>query len=213
MSMIDWRIQGEEIGICNCAWGCPCQFNALPTLGYCNAGAAIHVNHGHFGPTSLDGLNFGGLFKWPGPIHEGNGEAQPFIDERATPEQRNAILTILSGQESLPGANMFSVFASTLTKLHEPIFSPIQFQLDIEKREGRFSVGPMVNGKTEPIRNPMTGEAQRVQVNMPGGFEFTQAEFASGTLKTHGAAIQLDLLDRHSHVCKLHMTGRGVERD
>ena len=94
MTMIDWRIQGVEIGICNCSWGCPCQFNALPTLGHCSAGAAIHVEHGHFGSTSLDGVNFGGLFKWPGPIHEGSGEAQPLIDERATPEQRNAILTI-----------------------------------------------------------------------------------------------------------------------
>src|SRR5690242_10480914 len=30
-----WRIAGEEAGGCNCAWGCPCQFNALPTHGRC----------------------------------------------------------------------------------------------------------------------------------------------------------------------------------
>lgn len=213
MAMIDWRIQGEEIGICNCSWGCPCQFSALPTNGFCSAGAAIHVDRGHFGKTSLDGLSFGGLFKWPGPIHEGNGEAQPFIDERATPEQRSAILTILSGQESEPGANMFSVFASTLTKLHDPIFLPIKFRLDMEKREASFSVPGVVEGRTDPIRNPVTGEAQRVQVNMPGGFEFTSAEFASGTLKTQAAAISQDWSGRHSHLCKLHMTGQGVIRD
>jgi len=211
--MIDWRIQGVEIGICNCSWGCPCQFNALPTLGHCSAGAAIHVEHGHFASTPLDGLNFGGLFKWPGPIHEGSGEAQPLIDERATPEQRNAILTILSGQESLPDANMFSVFASTLTKLHEPVFLPFKFQLDMDKREASFSVPGVVEGRSEPIRNPTTGEAQRVQVNMPGGFEFTSAEFASGSLKTQNAALQFDWSGRHSHLCKLHMTGTGVVKN
>jgi hypothetical protein len=212
--MIDWRIQGVEIGICNCAWGCPCQFNALPTNGSCSASAAIHVDRGHFGSTSLDGLNFGGLFKWPGPIHEGKGEAQPLIDERATPEQRSAILTILSGQESLAGANMFSVFASTLTKLHDPVFLPFKFQVDIDKREGYFLVPEIVEGKAEPIRNPITGDAQRVQVNMPGGFEFTSAEFASGTLKTQkDAAIKLDWSGRHSHLCHLHLTGQGVVRN
>jgi hypothetical protein len=211
--MVDWRIQGEGIITCSCSWGCPCQFNALPTNGFCHAGAAAHIDRGHFGSTTLDGLNFVTLYAWPGAVHQGNGEAQHFIDQLATPQQRSVILTILSGQESVPGATMFSVYASTLSKLHDPLFLPITFQLDMEKREGRFTVQGVVEGKSEPIRNPVTGEAQRVQVNLPGGFEFTSAEFASGTLKTQGAAIQLDWTGRHSHLWKLHMTGQGVVRD
>lgn len=27
--MTAWRIVADETGTCNCAWGCPCQFNAL----------------------------------------------------------------------------------------------------------------------------------------------------------------------------------------
>jgi hypothetical protein len=27
------RIAGEEVDNCNCSWGCPCQFSALPTAG------------------------------------------------------------------------------------------------------------------------------------------------------------------------------------
>jgi hypothetical protein len=30
-----WRISGDAVGSCNCAWGCPCQFNAEPTHGRC----------------------------------------------------------------------------------------------------------------------------------------------------------------------------------
>src|ERR1700731_4917312 len=29
---IKWRIAGEEVGNCNCSWGCPCQFNAIEPI-------------------------------------------------------------------------------------------------------------------------------------------------------------------------------------
>ncbi len=35
--MIDWAIKGREFANCNCSYGCPCQFNALPTDGTCKA--------------------------------------------------------------------------------------------------------------------------------------------------------------------------------
>ncbi|MGH7791930.1 MAG: DUF1326 domain-containing protein, partial [Thermodesulfobacteriota bacterium] len=68
-----WSIAGEEIASCNCAWGCPCQFNALPTQGRCEALHAFQIQKGHFGDTKLDGLRFARIYWWPGPVHEGNG--------------------------------------------------------------------------------------------------------------------------------------------
>ena len=211
--MVDWEIKGQEISICSCSWGCPCQFNSPPTNGYCHAGLAAHMDRGQFGSISFDGLNFVTLYRWPGPVHMGDGELQAFVDERATPEQRTAIVTILSGRESVPGANAFSVYASVVSKVYDPVFLPIAFQFDVERRKGSFSVKGLMEGETEPIRNPVTGEEQHVAVSMPFGFEFTSAEFASGTLKTHGGTIPLDLRGRHSHLFKLHMTGQGVVRD
>ena len=211
--MVDWRMQGQQMAICSCSWGCPCQFNSPPTNGYCHAGLAAHIDRGQFGPVSLDGLNFVTLYRWPGPVHLGDGEMQSFIEERATPEQRTAIVTILSGRESVPGANQFSVYSSTLSKAYDPVFLPISFQLDIEKRKGHFSVQGVMDGESEPIRNPVTGDEQRVAVSLPAGFEFTLAEFASGTLKTQGGTIQLDLRARHSHLFRMHTTGQGMVRD
>jgi hypothetical protein len=37
MAYVDWKMQGIQISHCNCAVGCPCQFNALPTHGRCEA--------------------------------------------------------------------------------------------------------------------------------------------------------------------------------
>src|SRR3712207_4988490 len=100
--------------LCNCAYGCPCQFNALPTKGHCEAVVGILVDHGHHGDTKLDGVKFGGVFQWPGPIHEGHGQAVPVIDDRASPAQRDAILRIMSGQDTEPGATFFQVYFSML---------------------------------------------------------------------------------------------------
>ena len=38
--------------------------------------------------------------KWPGPIHEGNGERQIIIDDKATAEQKDALEKILSGEDT-----------------------------------------------------------------------------------------------------------------
>jgi hypothetical protein len=89
-----WRLIGHHAGSCNCDWACPCQFNANPTHGYCEAILGWHIDEGTFGDVTLDGVRFGFAVHWPGAIHEGNGVAQPVIGEGASDEQRDAILAI-----------------------------------------------------------------------------------------------------------------------
>ena len=86
--MTYWEFTGRELVNCTCEYGCPCQFNALPDKGHCYAVAGIQIDEGKHGDTSLDGLKIGAIFKWPGAIHEGNGEALAFVDERASEAQR-----------------------------------------------------------------------------------------------------------------------------
>ena len=47
--MIDWKIVGEELAICNCNYGCPCQFGVLPTKGNCEAVVVFDFHKGHYG--------------------------------------------------------------------------------------------------------------------------------------------------------------------
>ena len=111
--MTYWEFTGRELVNCTCEYGCPCQFNALPDKGHCYAVAGIQIDKGKHGETALDGLKIGAMFKWPGAIHEGNGEALAFVDERASEEQREALLKIMTGQDTDPFATMFAVYAST----------------------------------------------------------------------------------------------------
>jgi hypothetical protein len=41
----------------------------------------MRIDEGHFGDVSLAGLTWCGLFAWPGPIHEGQGEALVVISK------------------------------------------------------------------------------------------------------------------------------------
>ena len=211
MATVTWMLKGRNFSHCNCNYGCPCQFNALPNKGFCEAVMGLAIEEGHHGATRLDGLKFGGVFHWPGPIHEGHGEAQPVVDARATPAQREAILRIMSGQDTEPGATFFQVFASTLDKVHDPVFADIDLDIDIDARRARYVVPGLIEARGEPILNPVTREQHRVRIDMPGGFEFTQAEAGRGWARTRGA-IPLALTDSHAHFARLHMTGTGVMR-
>src|ERR1700730_4059578 len=114
--MTQWEIKAKELANCNCAYGCPCQFNALPTKGHCEAAVAMEIEEGHHGDVKLDGLRMGAIFQWPGAVHEGRGKCQPFIDERADEKQREALLKIMSGQDTDSMATVFAVYFSTLEK-------------------------------------------------------------------------------------------------
>ena len=209
MAFVDWSIKGPEIAICNCNWGCPCQFNSLPSQGNCRAALGLRIDEGHFGKVRLDGLKIAATFAWPGAVHEGRGQAQIIIDERATPEQREGLLKIASGQETEPFATFFNVYAAMTEKFHEPLFKPIEFESDMEERRARFSVAGIVEGSTEPIRNPVTGQPHRARVTLPHGFEYHEAEYASSAAHATGA-VPLDWKGRHGHLAMLQMGPNGV---
>lgn len=209
--MTPWEIKAKEFANCNCAYGCPCQFNALPTNGNCEAVVAMEIERGHYGDIKLDGLRMGGIFQWPGAVHEGHGKCQPFVDVGADEKQREALLKIMSGQDTDPMATMFAVYFSTLEKVYDPIFAPIEFEVDVDGRKGRYVVPGLVEARGEPIKNPVTGAEHRVRIELPHGFEYELAEIGSGTSTTRGH-IRLDLKSSYGQFAYLHLNNQGVVR-
>ena len=210
--MTQWEFKGRELVNCTCEFGCNCQFNALPDKGHCHAVAGIVIDEGYHGETRLDGLKIGAIFKWPGAIHEGNGEALAFVDQRATEEQRNALLRIMTGQDTDPFATMFAVYASTVTTMHEPVFTDIDFDVDVEGRTGRLKIDGYVEMHGEPIRNKVTGEESRAQIVLPAGFEYEVADIGSASSRTTGGPVQVEFSDTYGQFAKLHLNSQGVVR-
>lgn len=207
-----WTIRGREFVNCNCAYGCPCQFSSPSTHGFCEAAVGIVIDEGRFNEIKLGGFNVVYLIKWPGEIASGNGTRQLIIDERADARQRQAIETIVGGGATQPGTTHFYVFASTVSKRLETLFKPIEMSIDIEARRANIKVDGLVEILGEPLIDPFSKQETRKGIHLPGGFEFTYAEVASGRSKVT-AGITLDLKDSHGHFCELHMNQDGVIRE
>jgi hypothetical protein len=84
-----WMFKSETYDNCNCAVNCGCQFNLPTTHGYCQSAFVGTIVEGHFDDTPLAGLNWAGLYKWPGEIAEGGGRRQIVIDERRQAPDRH----------------------------------------------------------------------------------------------------------------------------
>lgn len=196
-----WSLEGAWFKNCNCDPGCPCDFNQAPTHGHCEGIIGMRVDRGHFGDVSLDGLKFAGAAYWPGRIDEGDGHIVPIVDESADDAQRNAILTILSGQA---GGTIFEIFSAVCPHVREPVFAPIDFEFDIESRRGRLKAGDLIDTEVESLKGIGSEEPYRVLVEIPGGFEYTgpdgKAETAlAKTLKVRaGGELDYEHADSHS---------------
>ena len=107
---------------------------------------------------------------------------------------------------------MFAVYASTVTELFDPIFAPIDFEVDVNGRTGRLVVNGVIDMKGEPIRNKITGEQSRARIDLPDGFEYTLAEIGSGTTKTSGN-IKLEMANSYGQFANIHLGNHGVVRN
>lgn len=164
---IPWEIKGDYFEACNCDYGCPCNFSGFPSKGACEANTAFTVREGRRGDTDLAGVTVFQTLMWPGAIHEGNGKAAVFIDEKATEEQRNAILSILTaGDGGLP----WEILATTVTEIKGPFFVPVSIEWNGMKTKASV---PGAEVELAPHKNPVTGEEHEVHTVLPGGFVWT----------------------------------------
>jgi hypothetical protein len=184
-----WRIAGEEAVTCNCAWGCPCQFNANPTTGRCHAVAVHDIREGHYGSVDLAGLKIGQIVSWPGPLHEGNGTRLWIIDERASQPQRDALTAMGSGTQ---GGAYFEIFAAICPHTTGIVFKPIELTMNRERRTATIHIPGVAECAAEPIKNPVSGEEHRAKIVLPNGFEYTEAEMGNAVRISSTAGGPLD---------------------
>lgn len=208
MATVKWRLKGKYLKSCNCDPGCPCEFWARPTYTKCEGMLGMHVDEGHFGTTSLEGLNWVVQYRWPGPLHEGHGTILPILDERATLAQREAILTILSGKA---GGGWFQVVASLVSTVLEPIRAHIDFRLDLKKRRGWVAVPGLFETTVEPIKNLATGAVVAVDMLLPGGLEYKRGIVCEAVNRS-GGPLAYDIARGHTTLAYVEQTHAGLKR-
>ena len=175
-----WKIHAYYLDACNCDWGCPCQFNAKPTHGYCDGVSGIHIIDGSYdNAVKLDGFNMALIGSWPGPVHEGRGKACYYIDDRCNDRQFEALSKIITGRAGSGGP--FLVYASIIEEYDEPKRARIKFQSkgirsSMAIRDSEIDI---IETSLVPILNPVTGKVHRAIIELPEGFEATRMQQAS----------------------------------
>lgn len=187
-----WHISGHVVLACNCDYGCPCNFNGLPTTGKCEGNWNWLIEEGHFGDVPLKGIAFGVAVNWPRAIHEGDGEALIVIDERADERQRAAVLALLSGQVGGP----WKIIATTLSKVHEPQFAP--FEITAASFRSRVRAGDFFTLDVEPVRNKVTNAEVHPRAILPEGFVFREADLGASTTFRVRGPVSFDHAGRYA---------------
>jgi hypothetical protein len=145
-----WNLTGTYFEACNCNVACPCVFTSDPTYGNCTVLLAWHIERGKHGDVALDGLNTSLAIYSPGNMLKTKWDVALYIDEKASPAQRDALTKIFGGQSGGEPAALGPLIGKVLGVKHVPI----TYQ---------------AKGKERSMRIPNIAEMEVVAVDGQGG--------------------------------------------
>ena len=169
---MQWQLNGTVLIACSCDWGCPCNFQALPTGGKCEGGWVWAIEQGHLGDVRVDGLAVALYADWPGAIHQGGGRAVAYIDEKANAQQREALTQLVLGKFGGP----WGIFINTYA-LSDP--TSARFDLALADYETRLTIGEAVQLELQTIRNPVSGADVHPEMVLPEGLVVKRGRLAA----------------------------------
>lgn len=137
-------LDGTLLEACSCGGPCPCWVGDDPDGGRCDSVNAYHIDRGQVGGVDVSSLSFVQVNQIPGNVLAGNLRAIFYIDDKATPEQREAILNVFSGK--LGGA--LAGVASLVGERVAVHFVPIEHR--VEGGKGTLRVGELVEAEMAP---------------------------------------------------------------
>jgi hypothetical protein len=146
-----YQLEGRLLEVCTCKILCPCWVGEDPDFGACDGVLAWHVDKGKIEGKDVSGHTIILLAHIPGNILKGNWNVRVYIDDKATPEQRDALLDVWTGKLGGPVADL----AKLVGKVDSVEQVPITF--DVKGVEGVIKAGSAIDAGLAPFRGA-TGE-------------------------------------------------------
>src|SRR5207237_7496928 len=104
----------------------------------------------------------------------------------------------------IQGGAFFEIFAAVCPNVVAPVFVPITFQSDQERRQALLRIPGIVELRTEPIKNPVTGEEHRARIVLPNGFEYKEAEMGNAVSgRVRSDAISFELRNSYAQLAEI----------
>lgn len=190
----NYHLKGHLLDACNCAWGCPCNFEEPPSYGSCEGVYHWQVEEGQYQGVDLAGLVISEISKFPEAIHLGNGTSVYLIDERANEEQRQAIETMVRNEAP------FSVFIDLTAEFIG--FRYVPFQVTIDGINSHAVVPGKLDMHLTPMKNPVTGADELATLNKPTGFTSQVQELCTTSAFTAEAdGLSVNFPGKYAEFC------------
>ena len=140
-----YEIEGRLLEVCTCNVLCPCWVGEDPDYKTCDTTIAWGIEKGTIEGVDVDGLTIAVSAHIPKNILEPKSwKAIVLVDERASPEQQDAMLRLFTGQ--LGGA--IADLAGLIGEVVGVERAPITFS--VEGGNGRLTIGEIVHAEMTP---------------------------------------------------------------
>jgi hypothetical protein len=139
-----YELEGRLLEVCDCNVLCPCWIGEDPDNGTCDGVVAYHFDNGTIDGVDVAGLTIALVGRIPGNILQGNWKMAVFIDDKASPEQQEALLNVYSGKLGGPVADLAKLVGEIVTVQR----APINFQVTGGK--GTLTIGTAVDAEITP---------------------------------------------------------------
>lgn len=149
-----YKLEGKLLEVCNCNVLCPCWIGEDPDNGTCDTVVAYNIERGTINGTNVSGLTLALAAFIPGNILQGNWRVAVFVDDKATPQQQEALLNVWTGKLGGPVADLAKLVGEVLTVQRAPI------TFTVSGGEGTLKIGDAVETIMAPYKgatgNPTT---------------------------------------------------------
>lgn len=139
-----YELEGSLLEACSCAGPCPCWIGDDPDGGTCDAFLAYHVDRGQINGIDVSGMTVVKIVQVPGNVLAGNWRVVHYINEDATPEQRQALLDVVLGKMGGPLADLASLIGENVAVYTAPI------EHRVENGKGTLRVGKALYSEMAP---------------------------------------------------------------
>lgn len=180
-----YQLEGKLLEVCTCKALCPCWVGEDPDFGTCDGTLAWHFEKGEVNGVDVSGVTLAVLCHIPGNILEGNWRAIVFLDEKATPEQEEALLNVYTGKLGGPVADLAQLIGEVVAVERVPV----TFQ--VAQGKGTLKLGTSVSAELEPFLGAdgsPTTLSDTIFTTIPGS-----PAYVSKGLSYQAAAAALDI--------------------
>ncbi|MDO8612846.1 MAG: DUF1326 domain-containing protein [Dehalococcoidia bacterium] len=159
-----YQLEGSLLEVCTCKVICPCWVGEDPDGGQCDGIVAYHVDRGTVDGVDVSGHSFVLLAHIPGNVLKGNWRAVVYVDDKATPQQEEALISAFTGKLGGPLADLAQLVGEVVAVER----APIDFR--VEKGKGTLKIGDGIEAELEPLQGAtgFTTLNDSIFSNIPG---------------------------------------------